>query len=104
MSDHTARRRVLITNEQGLHFRPAGLIVDTATKFQSQIWIVKESQPGESSLDSGGGSRRVDAKSITDVLTLYALKGTELILEAQGLDADQAVEALERLIREKFSE
>ncbi|TWT91107.1 Phosphocarrier protein HPr [Pseudobythopirellula maris] len=47
--------------------------------------------------------RRVDAKSILDVLTLGAQQGVELVIEAEGPDAEAAVEALTRLVENNFT-
>jgi phosphotransferase system HPr (HPr) family protein len=60
-----------------------------ARQFQSRIELVRD-------------DRRVEASSIIDLLTLGAGPGTELILEAEGDDAEQAVEALVRLVESGF--
>ena len=51
-----------------------------------------------------GESRRVDGKSILDVLTLAAEQGTRLVIEATGPDADKALEAIGRLFDCNFNE
>jgi phosphotransferase system HPr (HPr) family protein len=60
-----------------------------ARQFQSRIELVRE-------------GRRVEASSIMDLLTLGAAQGTELILEAEGVDAQEAVEALAKLVESGF--
>jgi phosphotransferase system HPr (HPr) family protein len=60
-----------------------------ARQFHSRIELVRD-------------DRRVEASSIIDLLTLGAGPGTELILEAEGDDAEQAVEALARLVESGF--
>jgi phosphotransferase system HPr (HPr) family protein len=60
-----------------------------ARQFQSRIELVRN-------------DRRVQASSIIDLLTLGAAQGTELILEAEGDDAEAAVEALAKLVESGF--
>jgi phosphocarrier protein HPr len=78
-------RVIVIRNAQGLHARPAEKFARLAGQFQSRIVLVRE-------------RRRVEAKSILELLTLGAAQGTELILEAEGVDAEEAVEALVKLV------
>ena len=73
----------------GLHLRPAELFARLAMQFESDIEVIRD-------------SLRVDAKSIMHVLTLGADPGTHLTIEARGADAQQAVEALVRLIERDF--
>ena len=84
-------RQVTITNPQGMHARPADMFVKLANRFASQIVIVK-------------GSERVDGKSILGLLTLAATEGTMLLLEADGPDAQQALDALAELVAQNFAE
>ncbi|WP_027175750.1 MAG: HPr family phosphocarrier protein [Desulfovibrio aminophilus] len=84
-------RRVVVTNQLGLHARPAGKLAQTAQNFKASISIVCQDQ-------------EVDAKSILEILTLAAAQGSSLDLKAKGEDAAQAVESLERLFRSKFGE
>ncbi|HEX7376230.1 MAG TPA: HPr family phosphocarrier protein [Pirellulales bacterium] len=86
-----ATKIVVITNPQGLHARPADLFVKTATRFTCKIELVK-------------GRERVDGKSILALLTLAAVAGTELLIEADGPDAEQALEALAKLVEGDFAE
>jgi phosphotransferase system HPr (HPr) family protein len=60
-----------------------------ARQFQSRIELVREGQ-------------RALASSIMDLLTLGAAQGTELMLEAEGVDAEEAVEALAKLVESGF--
>ena len=85
------KREVTILNRQGMHARPAMQLMKTSNRFESTIWIHK-------------GSQQVDAKSIMEVMTLEAVKGTILTLEAEGHDAAEALEALDQLIKSKFDE
>jgi phosphocarrier protein len=83
--------RATIVNRLGLHARAATQLVNCASAFASESWIIL-------------GERRVNAKSIMGVLTLAATKGTEVTIEAEGQDAEEAVAAIERLVRNKFGE
>ncbi|QEG33301.1 HPr family phosphocarrier protein [Bythopirellula goksoeyrii] len=89
MNEQIVRRIVVITNEQGLHARPAQLMARLALQFESIIDLVRDNQ-------------RVDAKSILHMLTLGADQGTELIIEAKGPDAEEALDALVRLVESEF--
>jgi phosphocarrier protein len=85
---------VVVVNEHGLHARPAMMLVELASQFASEIRIIKgEPEPAV-----------VDGKSIMQVMTLAATRGTELRLEAEGEDADQALVRLRELFRAGFEE
>jgi phosphocarrier protein HPr len=83
----TARREVCITNELGLHARPAAEFVRRASGFRSEIWLVKD-------------RKRFSAASLIDVMRANVDCGTAVTLEANGPDAETAVEQLTRLLRE----
>lgn len=87
----SASTQVTIINKLGLHARPAMSFVDTASSFTSDIKVVKDGQA-------------VDGKSIMQLMMLAATEGTELRIDAQGPDAEQAVEALVKLVGSKFDE
>jgi phosphocarrier protein HPr len=91
MSEVKLSRTVVVINPQGLHARPADLIVKAANRFQSNVEILK-------------GQERVDAKSMLSIFTLAALPGTELVVEADGPDAAEAIEALCELFERGFDE
>jgi phosphocarrier protein HPr len=91
MSDEKRTRTVVVTNRQGLHARPADTFVKTASRYQSKIEVIKESE-------------RVDGKSILSMLTLAAMEGTKLSIEATGADAEQALDALADLFARNFDE
>ena len=83
------RREMTILNEYGLHTRPATALVNLASKFKSQIYL---------SL----GDVRVNAKSILGVMVLAAEKGAQVMVEAEGEDEVQAVNAIVELANRKF--
>lgn len=84
-------KAIRIENKYGLHARPAMQFVELAGKFSSQISLTR-------------GEKAADAKSIMEVLMLAAEKGSELVIRADGNDAESAVEALEKLVASKFDE
>jgi phosphotransferase system HPr (HPr) family protein len=84
-------RTVVIRNSQGLHARPAEMLARKAYKFRCKIWVRRDND-------------RVDARSIMDLLTLGVQPATELVLEAEGDDAAEAIEALAALIESGFPE
>jgi phosphocarrier protein HPr len=91
MSTSPVTRAVIIVNSEGLHARPADLLARTALKFRSQIQVQCRNE-------------RVDAKSTLNLLILGATQGTEIIIEAEGDDAQEAVEALATLVAGGFTE
>ncbi|UCB53667.1 MAG: HPr family phosphocarrier protein [Candidatus Zixiibacteriota bacterium] len=84
-------REIQVTNKLGLHARPAAMLVQTASKFKSEIKLKKE-------------DLEANAKSILSVMMLAAEVGSYVIIKAQGEDEEQAVEALAKLFEEKFGE
>ncbi len=80
-----------VTNKLGFHLRVASLIVQTANQFNSEVHLVKD------------GST-VSGKSITELLSLGAVKGSRITVTTKGPDASSAMEALERLMVNKFGE
>ena len=84
-------RTVQIVNKAGLHARPAAEIVKLAAKYRSDITVVRE-------------DLEVNGKSIMGVMMLAAECGSTLQLKAEGPDASEALDALEKLIESKFGE
>ena len=85
------RRVVQLRNRLGVHARPANLIVRTAMKFAAKVEIAK-------------GNELVDAKSMLSLLTLGAEQGSELIILADGDDAEAAVAEIGDLFDRGFDE
>lgn len=84
-------RHFLIKNELGLHARAASAFVKIANRYRADIFVSKESV-------------KVNGKSIMGVLMLAAAKGMSIDIEADGDDATEAMDALGKLIEEKFGE
>jgi phosphotransferase system HPr (HPr) family protein len=91
MADGTVSRIVVVTNPQGLHARPADMFVKLANQYQANIEMIKDGE-------------RVDGKSILALLTLAAVEGTQLQIEATGPDAVAALDALTELVMRNFDE
>lgn len=86
-----AEAAVELTNAQGLHVRPAGMVAKAAISFLSNITITR-------------GTDVVNARSSVALTTLGAGIGTRLTIPAEGPDADAAVNAVAALFRGKFGE
>lgn len=84
-------RTVTIVNRLGLHARAAAKLVTLAGRFQSEIRVRK-------------GPREVGGKSIMGVMMLAAAQGSTITLIAEGADAESAIDALARLVAERFGE
>ena len=84
-------KEVLISNQVGLHARPATFFIQKANEFKSSIWVEKD-------------ERRVNAKSLLGVLSLGIVKGTTITLIADGSDQEEAIETLSKLIDSDFTE
>ncbi len=83
--------QITIINKLGLHARAAAKFVKTASAFGSEI-------------KAGKNDQMVDGKSIMSVMMLAASKGTELKLQLDGPDEEQALQALADLINDYFGE
>ncbi len=90
-AESEAVREVTIANRQGIHARPAALLVKTASAYRSDITLEKEGQ-------------RVSAKSIMGVLTIEGYYGAKVRVAARGPDAEKAVAAVCELFERKFYE
>ncbi|HUF16483.1 MAG TPA: HPr family phosphocarrier protein [Thermoanaerobaculia bacterium] len=80
-----------IINRLGLHARAAAKLVQTAARYASEIKVKK-------------GDEEADGKSILGVLLLAAGKGTVITVTASGKDEQEAVDAIQSLIVNKFDE
>ena len=84
-------RTVTITNEKGMHARPAALFVQTASQFESDVFLTR-------------GDLEINGKSIMGVLMLAAETGSSLTLRVSGADEDQVMDQLIALIETGFGE
>lgn len=81
-------KKYIITDEMGLHARPASLLVSEANKFQSDIQIIAK-------------GKEVNMKSIMMVMTLGIVKDEEFSIRVEGADEEAALTALDKLITEE---
>lgn len=84
-------KTVRVLNRAGVHARPAALIVQAASRFDSKIMLVRD-------------TIRVNAKSIMGVMAMAAGCGSELELVVEGPDEVATLSAIERLFQNKFEE
>jgi phosphocarrier protein HPr len=80
-----------IKNKMGMHARPAAKLANVSGRFKSKISLVRDGQ-------------QVNAKSVLSILTLACPCGSQVTVRASGPDAEEAVDALEKLIEDKFGE
>ena len=81
----TFEKKITISNESGLHARPAALFVQIANKYDCEINVKK-------------GKQKVNGKSIMGIMMLAAEKGSKISIIADGADAKEAVKELEGLL------
>ncbi len=84
-------RSVQIVNKLGIHARPAAEIVKTAAKFKSNITIVRDDMD-------------VNGKSIMGVMMLAAECGSSILIRAEGVDEQAAIDALAAVVADGFGE
>ncbi|MGV8907317.1 MAG: HPr family phosphocarrier protein [Acetobacterium sp.] len=84
-------KEVTVLNATGLHARPASMFVQTAGKFKSKIFVIKE-------------GNEINAKSIMGIMAGGISQGTTIQIKADGDDETEAVDALVMLINDKFGE
>ena len=82
-------RTVRVTYQDGLHLRPCSTIVSTVDRYRAKVTVQK-------------GTQSSDAASIFGLLSLAATYGTELVLTATGVDAQDALDAVAVLFAADF--
>ncbi len=83
--------KIIIQNKLGLHARASAKLVQEAKRYSSEVKLIKD-------------DKITNAKSIMGVMMLAAAKGTLLILRAEGVDAEKALQAVIDLINNRFGE
>ncbi|HOG65029.1 MAG TPA: HPr family phosphocarrier protein [Spirochaetota bacterium] len=84
-------RTVVVRNYAGVHARPASMLAELASRFQSRVWLVKDEQ-------------QVECDSVLSVMQLAAVCDSTLIIRADGVDEEEAAHAFEQLISDGFGE
>ena len=79
-------KEVVVRCESGLHNKQATFFVQKANEFDSNIWLESE-------------NRKMNAKSLLGIMSLGIVTGTAVTLSADGSDAEDAVNALDKLLQ-----
>lgn len=82
-------KKVTIKNEEGLHMRPAGLVTREMTKFQSTIYFIFE-------------DKRINAKSVMNLIAGGIKCGSEITIECEGEDENEALERAVNMIENEL--
>ena len=85
------KKTARIVNKLGLHARPSAALVTAATRFQSEVYFTK-------------GDLRINGKSIMGVMMLAAEMGSELLVECDGPDEEETMQAILDVISSGFGE
>ena len=85
------RQEAPFVNKLGLHARASAKLTQTASAYACDVWLERN-------------GKRVNAKSIMGVMMLAAAKGSTIVIDTDGSDADAAMAALQALIADKFGE
>ena len=85
------KTNITISNKLGLHARASAKLTKLAASFPCEVWMTK-------------GERRINAKSIMGVMMLAAGIGSQVLLETEGDQEQEAMDALTALINDKFGE
>lgn len=88
---HPPSRECEVLNAFGIHARPAALFVTTANRFKCDVFVEKD-------------GIRVNGKSIMGLLTLEAHQGSVIVITTKGADGEAAIEALAKVVADKFNE
>ena len=84
------QRSVTVVNKLGIHARPATLLVQAASRYEADVFLSK------------GDVTRINGKSIMGVMMLAAEQGAEVLVEAEGSDAEAALQAVSDLLAGEF--
>ncbi len=79
-----------VVNDKGLHTRPSTELVKCAASFKAQVVLVYQNST-------------VNAKSLLGILTLAASRGAKIRVEAEGEDAELAVQSIVTLASNRFN-
>lgn len=85
------QQEYVIVNKLGLHARASALFVKTASRFQSEVKLARETV-------------EVNGKSIMGIMMLAASKGTTIRLTVEGPDEEEALQTIGALIIDGFGE
>jgi phosphocarrier protein HPr len=80
-------KKAIVKSETGIHARPALTVVKEASKFKSEVIIVKD-------------GNEYNAKSIVAIMSMAAVKDDEITIKATGNDEEAAVVAMVKIIEQ----
>ena len=80
-----------IKNKMGLHMRPANILVNAAVKYSSDISIIAD-------------DKKIDAKSIMNIMAACIKQGSEIVVECSGDDEKAAMSEISQIIENGFGE
>jgi phosphocarrier protein HPr len=83
-------RNVKVLSPEGLHLRSASAIAAVTKQWNANVIVRK-------------GDRQANAMNVLEILTLFAMEGDELVIEASGAEAQPAVEAIAKLFENGFT-
>ena len=84
-------KTMVVKAAEGLHMRPAGVIAREAGKFESDVTIVF-------------GDKRINAKSLINIISACIKKGAEVTFECDGADEEEAMAKVVELESQNFGE
>ncbi len=82
------RKEIVVKNKQGLHARPAAMFIQIVSKYNANVVLQKDKE-------------RVNGRSIMGILTLGAEENSKLIVEADGDDAQDVINEIEKLLSQE---
>ena len=85
------KKSFVIKNKLGIHARPAALLAQLASKFNSKITMIKDGQ-------------EIDCKSILGIMTTAVGYGSSVEVIVEGIDEEHAIMEMEKLFENKFQE
>lgn len=85
------KKTLTIKNELGLHARSAAMIVRALERYRAIVFLERD-------------GNQVDARSLLDILTLACPKDSRVVVRADGDDAREAVDSIQKLVDDKFGE
>lgn len=84
-------QKIIVKNEAGIHARPAGILAQTAMKCKSEVWLMV-------------GERKVQAKSILNLMAAAIKKGTEIEVVCEGEEEEEELKRLVEIIESGLGE
>lgn len=89
LNKQTAKGKFIVGNDRGLHTRPSTELAKCASTFKSKVFLSYH-------------KNAANAKSLLGILMLAAAKGANISIEAEGVDAEEAVQSIIDLAKNNF--